>query len=324
MTTTEAHQQPKPLGDTLEHQKARLDLHGYLFGQKITHSLSPFLHQIIYDHLGLKWSQIRLDSADMSQFLRLAQHPSFYGASVTMPNKVAILSHLDEMTDECRDVGACNTLFLKERNGHRILCGTNTDVIGIRDSFHYNLANPSGTFHNRPALVIGGGGAARSAIYALRKWMNVTDIYLVNRDKSEVDVMMADCSSRGYGNGLRHVASVEEAHAVDGPGAIVACVPDFDPQTHEEVVARQVTEVLLDKHHKGAMLEMCYNPSPFTRLGALAEEKGWQVILGTEALIWQGLEQDRYWTGLRIDELPVAKVQQAIGEKVAQRSQSRL
>lgn len=63
----------------LEDQKSRLDRHGYLFGQKITHSLSPFLHQIIYDHLGLKWSQIRLDSADMSQFLQLVQHPSFYG-----------------------------------------------------------------------------------------------------------------------------------------------------------------------------------------------------------------------------------------------------
>ncbi|KAK9437020.1 Quinate dehydrogenase [Metarhizium brunneum] len=324
MTTTEALQQQKPLGDTLEDQKTRLDRHGYLFGQKITHSLSPFLHQIIYDHLGLKWSQIRLDSADMSQFLQLAQHPSFYGASVTMPNKVAILAHLDEMTDECRDVGACNTLFLKQRNGHRILCGTNTDVVGIRDSFHHNVADPSHTIHGRPALVIGGGGAARSAIYALRKWMHVTDIYLVNRDKSEVDAMVADCSLRGYGHGLRHVASVDEARAVDGPGAIVACVPDCDPRTREELVARQVAEVLMDKRHKGAMLEMCYNPSPFTRLGALAGERGWQVILGTEALIWQGLEQDRYWTGLRIDQLPVAKVQSAIGEKVAQRSQSRL
>lgn len=85
MTTTEALQQQKPLGDTLEDQMARLDRHGYLFGQKITHSLSPFLHQIIYDHLGLKWSQIRLDSADMSQFLHLAQHPSFYGESSTLP-----------------------------------------------------------------------------------------------------------------------------------------------------------------------------------------------------------------------------------------------
>ncbi|KAK2592395.1 Quinate dehydrogenase [Conoideocrella luteorostrata] len=317
-------QRPQPHDPSGADPKARLDRHGYLFGQKITHSLSPYLHQLVYDHLGLNWSQLRLDSADMAQFLQLVQDPSFYGAAITMPNKVAILSHLDEMTPECRDVGACNTLFLKHRDGKRILCGTNTDVVGIRDSFRHSVASPSFTFHDRPALVVGGGGAARSAIYALRKWMKVTDIYLVNRDEDEVSAMMADCASRGFGRALRHVATVEEAHRVEGPGAIVACVPDFEPQTEEEIRARQVTEVLLDKEHKGAMLEMCYNPTPFTRLGGLAEGKGWQVILGTEALIWQGLEQDKCWTGLGVEALPLRKVQEAIGEKVAQRSQSRL
>ncbi|OAA43630.1 NAD(P)-binding domain protein [Metarhizium rileyi] len=316
--------QPSLFDGALTNQKTQLDRHGYLFGQKITHSLSPFLHQVIYDHLGLRWAQIRLDSADMSHFLQLAQHPSFYGASVTMPNKVAILSYLDEMTEECRDVGACNTVFLEERNRRRVLCGANTDVIGIRDSFQHNVTCPEATFHHRPALVIGGGGAARSAIYALRKWMAVTDIYLVNRDKDEVEAMMADCCARGFGVGLRHVADVQGARDIDGPGAIVACVPDFDPQTPGELVARQVAEVLLDKEHKGAMLEMCYNPTPFTRLAALAEDKGWQVILGTEALIWQGVEQEKYWTGLGVGELPVVQVQGAIAEKVAQRSQSRL
>jgi quinate dehydrogenase len=227
------------------------------------------------------------------------------------------------MTSECRDVGACNTLFVRERGGRRILCGTNTDVIGIRDSFRHNVADAGAALHGRPALVIGGGGAARSAIYALRKWMAVGDIYLVNRDADEVRAMMEDCSQRGFGEGLRHVATLDDARAADAPGAIVACVPDFDPLTEEEVLARRVTEALLDKG-AGAMLEMCYNPTPFTRLGALAEQKGWQVILGTEALIWQGLEQDKYWTGLDVGELPVAKVQEAIGEKVAQRSHSRL
>ena len=75
---------------------------------------------------------------------------------------------------------------------------------------------------------------------------------------------------------------------------------------------------------KGAMLEMCYNPTPFTALGTLAERHGWQVILGTEALIWQGLEQDRYWTGRPVEDLPVDKVKEAIAASVAQRSQSRL
>lgn len=238
-----------------------------------------------------------------------------------MPNKVAILRHLDELTEECRDVGACNTLFLRTctTTGRRLLCGANTDVIGIRDSFTRNVASPERVYHDRPALVIGGGGAARSAVYALRKWLRVTTIYLVNRDASEVDAVIRDCTARGYGEGLLHVEIAAQASSLDGPGAIVACVPDFAPQTVAEKQARAVTEIFLDKGAgRGAMLEMCYNPTPFTQLGALAEGKQWQVILGTEALIWQGLEQDRYWTGRTVENLPVGKVQAAIAEKVAQ------
>ncbi|POR35505.1 Quinate dehydrogenase, partial [Tolypocladium paradoxum] len=150
------HRSNDAVAAAMEAEIASLDRHGYLFGQKLTHSLSPFFHQVIYDRLGLRWAQVRLDSADMARFLDLVQHPSFYGASVTMPNKVAILPHLDDMTDECRDVGACNTLFLKERDGRRLLCGANTDVIGIRDSFRRNVADPAAAYHGRPALVIGG------------------------------------------------------------------------------------------------------------------------------------------------------------------------
>ncbi|KAF5025995.1 hypothetical protein F66182_1897 [Fusarium sp. NRRL 66182] len=272
----------------------------------------------------LKWGQVRLDSADIPGFLNLAQHADFYGASVTMPNKVAIIPYLDELTEECRDVGACNTLFLGEENGRRIFCGANTDVVGIRESFYQNIADPDAVFHNKPALVVGGGGAARSAIYALRKWMKVKTIYLVNRDDAEVNAMMADCADRGYGEGLFHVKTVPQALELEGPGAIVACVPDFEPETEEEIRARRVTETFLDKEQKGAILEMCYNPTPFTKLGAMAEDQGWRVILGTEALIYQGLEQDKYWTGRTLEELPVDKVSVAIAEKVAQRAEAKL
>lgn len=149
--------------------------------------------------------------------------------------------------------------------------------------------------------------------------MNVKEIYLVNRDPEEVSAVMQECKGRGYGEGLVHVETVEQANSLEGPGAIVACVPDFPPKTKEEKQARAVTEIFLDNSRKGAMLEMCYNPTPFTELGSLAEGKGWQIILGTEALIWQGLEQDRYWTGRELPELPTEKVKVAIADKVAAR-----
>ncbi len=237
-----------------------------------------------------------------------------------MPHKVAIIPHLDELTEECRDVGACNTLFIRElADGRRLFCGANTDVIGVRESFVQNVADPS-VYENRPAMVIGSGGAARSGVYALQKWLKATRIYLVNRDKSEVDAVIAECTERGYGDRLVHVETVEQAEALEGPGAIVACVPDFPPVSEAEKLTRRITEVMLRKERKGAMLEMCYNPSPYTALGALAESEDWQVILGTEALIWQGIEQDKYWTGRDASELPVAQVKETIAMRLAQMS----
>ncbi|KAI6321190.1 Quinate dehydrogenase [Pyricularia oryzae] len=317
-TTTE-----QPLLDAdLAASVASVDRHGYLFGQKITHSLSPLFHSTIYQELGLRWEQFRLDSSDVSRFLQLMRDPRFYGASVTMPNKVAIMPHLDHLTDECRDVGACNTVFLRPDPsvpGRRVYCGANTDVIGVRESFLRNVADPDAVIRNRPALVLGGGGAARSAVYALRRWLGVRDIYMVNRDAREVADVVADCTARGYGQGLVHVASVEQAAALEAPGAMVLCVPDFAPKTAEEVVARDVMSVFFAKERKGAILEMCYNPTPYTQLWALAEGQGWQVILGTEALIYQGLEQDKYWTGKEVDDLPVQKVTEVIASKLGQK-----
>ena len=96
-----------------------------------------------------------------------------------MPHKVAILPHLDGLTEEGRDVGAVNTLFIEQgEDGKRKFMGTNTDVVGIREAFRQNVEGA--VYEGRAAVVVGGGGAARSAVYALRKWMGVGEIYLVS------------------------------------------------------------------------------------------------------------------------------------------------
>ncbi|KAF9739960.1 Quinate dehydrogenase [Paraphaeosphaeria minitans] len=301
---------------------SRLDTverHGYLFGHPIAHSLSPLLHQTIYDGIGLPWSQFPLDSTDMDLFLRLREDPRFYGAAVTMPHKVAILPHLDVLTPEARAVGAVNTLFLQQdASGKRVFCGTNTDVIGIRDSFYANVPDPDTSFHGRPALVVGGGGAARSAVYALRTWMKASKVYLVNRDREEVRAVIEECTARGYGHDLVDVATVSEARALEGVGAIVACVPNFTPKTDAETEARAVLETFLQKEHKGAILEMCYHPSPWTEIAEISQKEGWKVVLGTEAMIYQGLEQDKYWTGREVGEMPVQKVMEVIAGKLSE------
>lgn len=236
-----------------------------------------------------------------------------------MPHKVAILPHLDHLTPEAAAVGAVNTLFLRQDpSGKRLYCGTNTDVVGIRDSFYANVSDPDTSFHNRPALVVGGGGAARSAVYTLRTWMKASKVYLVNRDREEVRAVIEECTARGYGDDLIDVCTVAQAGALEGVGAIVACVPNFSPRTEAEKEARAVLETFLKKAHKGAILEMCYHPSPWTEIAEISQRHGWKVVLGTEAMIYQGLEQDKYWTGKSVGEMPVQKVMEVIAGKLSE------
>ena len=79
-------------------ETSQLERHGYLFGLHLANSWSPFLHDVIYQHLGLHWGQVRLDSSDMDLFLKLIQHPKFYGSW-------SELTDLQLETDFCRRVG---------------------------------------------------------------------------------------------------------------------------------------------------------------------------------------------------------------------------
>ena len=224
------------------------------------------------------------------------------------------MSELDELSEEGQDVGACNTISLQERHGINIYVGTNTDVVGIRESFFQNVNDPPRVFIGRPGLVIGGGGAARGAIYAMRRWMRCSPIYIVNRDKSEVDLVISSFKGKRWAGELIPVESYKDAQRLEGPGAIVSCIPDFAPKTPKERETREIIIAMLSKSHKGAILEMCYHPTPWTAIAEISAKAGWQVILGTEAMIWQALEQQRLWTGRSLSDMPLKEVKELVAK----------
>lgn len=117
---------------------------GFLFGYPIKHSMSPMLHTMCFQGVGMKDHTYEpLESLDMDGFVARLRSGQCYGSAVTMPHKLAILKHLDELTAEAQSVGACNTVTVQQREGRPFLVGTNTDVIGIRESFYQNVPQPA-------------------------------------------------------------------------------------------------------------------------------------------------------------------------------------
>ncbi|TVY42385.1 Quinate dehydrogenase [Lachnellula occidentalis] len=297
-----------------------LDRVSYLFGHPIAHSLSPLFHGTIYSALGLNYAQHLYETRSLTACLALARSPKFFGAAVTMPHKVAIIPFLDMLTPEGEAIGAVNTIFLSNHpDGRRMLCGTNTDCIGIREAILQNVRKETVSgMRGRKGMVIGGGGTCRAAVYTLKTYIGCDEVYLVNRDRIEVEEVIKECKSKGFGDGLRFVKSVEEAELLQGPKVVVSAIPDFPPQSEAEVRTRKIVQTLLGKEkEKGVILEMCYHPSPDTAIARIARTNEWQVIEGTEAMIWQGLEQDKVWLNRKLSALPVEKVKQVIAAKLA-------
>lgn len=337
------------------HEPAHLDGIAYLYGHPLLNSLSPPLHQTIYDALGLNWTQIPLSSVipgnentktypppytrspSIEKFLAaIRTNPRFVGSSVTMPWKVNIMSHLDELTEDARQAGACNTIFVRRNAAGRPVgyVGTNTDCIGIREALLRNrLSTDDDQFKGKPAMIVGGGGTARTAAYVLRKWLGASKIYIVNRDQAEVDAIIREDQQRNPGAGadvapLVHVLDAQMAESLEPPAAIVSGIPNYPPKTSEEIQAREVVKAFLGAGkqakdgYKGVILEMCYHPVPWTEIAHLASGAGWKVILGSEALFWQGLEQAMLWTGQDIAAMPevVERAKTMVDQAVASRA----
>lgn len=290
----------------------------YLYGYPVKHSLSPLLHQIVYAAFGLNWVYTINEQKELGPCLQAMQHPEFHGAAVTMPYKVCIIPFLDRLMPEGRSIGAINTIFIREENGQRFTYGTNTDCVGIREAILQN-AKPEllAAARGRPAMVIGGGGTSRAAAYALKEFLGFNTIYMINRCKIKIETMMRECTESGFGTGLLHVATETQAKDLPGPGLVVSAIPDFPPSDENEQVIRRITEMMLQKSDTGVLLEMCYHPSPNTAIHSTATNAAWQVIPGAEAMIWQGLEQDRFWTGREIKDMPVLEVKSTIAAQLA-------
>lgn len=283
-----------------------------LFGLHISHSKSPLLQNYLFGKLGLSWKYELYESSDIDAFKKVLRGDDCIGSAVTMPNKVVMTEHVDFVDDDAKAVGAINTIYTRKEKdtGKTLYIGTNTDTYGIRDSFLYNAPEvvEISKKSNKPGLVYGGGGACRSAVYALNEFLGCSKVYVINRFALEVEAVREGMVKGGFEGEIVHVSTPEQAASLEKPNLIVCTVPDFAPLTDEEKTARETLEVFIGSQDKGAVLEMCYHPKPLTRLYNEFKAANWQVIGGMEAMIYQGFAQQSLWTGYSLEEMPVKDV----------------
>ena len=233
-----------------------------VIGDPVGHSLSPLLHRRMLDRAGLtgSYETVTVTPDTLPEFLAAARAGAWDGCNVTMPLKQAILPLLDELDPAAAACGAVNTVCF--RRGRAV--GYNTDAPGIRAG---------------QVLIIGNGGAARAARFALRDCRLLTaarhggDIPLDRLPQAARDSLVVINATPLGMEGFPPFASLSFLEALP-PGA--------------------------------AVFDLVYHPRQ-TALLAAAQDRGLTAIGGMELLVQQAILALSRFTGTALDREAVRR-----------------
>lgn len=167
-----------------------------VLGDPIAHSKSPAMHAAAYGALGLahSYEAIRATPEDLPALVKKLRGGEYDGFNVTIPHKRRILDLADSVDASALAVGAANTLV--RANGKII--AHNTDVPALaRELLGLAPQRTSDEWHASRALVLGTGGAARSAVVALAEIVGAGEVVVRGRNPAAfVEEMRALLASR--------------------------------------------------------------------------------------------------------------------------------
>jgi shikimate dehydrogenase len=257
-----------------------------IIGWPISHSLSPVMHNAAFAALGLDWVFVpfAVDPERLAEAVAGLRALGVAGYNVTIPHKVAVMPLLDEITRDAELIGAVNVVALKEGR----LVGYNTDGIGLLAALSGKLGfHPEG----RSILVLGAGGAARSAVAALAGG-GAARIEVANRSVEKGEELVAAVSGRLPATLFR----AESLGRLSDP----CYLAEFDLLVNTTSVGMahdSFPGLSFARRKEGfAVYDMVYAP-PLTPLLAQAKECGVPCANGIGMLVAQGEAAFSIWTG---------------------------
>lgn len=154
-----------------------------LVGDPVAHSLSPRMQNTAFRAAGVDgvYLALRCDREALGGLLH-GLVGAGGGGNITVPHKEPAAALLDVATAAVERTGACNTFWAEEGR----LCGDNTDVAGFDAAVRALIGAPAGA----RVLVLGAGGAARSALCVLLDG-RVDSVVVLNRSLERAQTLRA-------------------------------------------------------------------------------------------------------------------------------------
>lgn len=250
-----------------------------LIGERLGHSFSPMIHSQIFKYMNIDgcYSIFEVERQNLSSVENALKTLGIMGANVTIPYKVEIIKYLDGISKEALDIGAVNTIVIKDG----ISKGYNTDYFGFGNMLYRNEVQVK----NKKSIILGSGGASKAVCqYMIDN--EAKDITMVSRNIENVKKQYKD---------LR-IISYEEAYKLKNYDLIINCTPvGMYPNMKESPVKSDMFNSL------ETAIDLIYNPLETLFLKE-AREKGLKTINGLYMLIGQALKAEELWNNIIIDK----------------------
>jgi len=254
-----------------------LDFYG-LIGEKLPHSLSPKIHNMIFNALEIEgaYKLFEVEKEDLGEAVNSLKVLKIRGVNVTIPYKQDVMKYLDFISEEAKKIGAVNTIFLNDKK----LYGYNTDYFG----FGTIIKNNDIKVKDSIAMVLGNGGAAKAVITFLLD-EGIKKIYLASRKSKD---------NSGYDDERIECKSYEEISHIKGDILINSTPLGMYPHIEETPVNEDIIS------NFNALIDIIYNPkqTKFLKIGKTLNKK---VCGGIEMLVGQAIKAEEIWQGVAID-----------------------
>ncbi|WP_338253624.1 shikimate dehydrogenase [Dictyobacter halimunensis] len=269
-------------------------LHVGLIGDPVAHSFSPRFQQPAFDALGIpaRYELWHTPARQLIERIRSLCEPDCLGANVTIPHKEAVLPLVDKIDPLAARIGAINTIVHRDDYLH----GYNTDALGLLHALHEHGLGEVETYDGREhvslrghtAVLLGAGGAARAAAFALVD-AGVEQLIILNRNLERARHLAADLL-RSYD---RPIFSLNDPSFLI-PRASSIIINATSLGLHEDVSPLPV-ETLAQFDPDTFIYDMIYNPSQ-TYLLCQARLMGFNTANGLSMLLHQGAQAFTLWT----------------------------
>lgn len=257
-----------------------------LIGHPVEHSLSPKLHNALYQKHGLDYAYLAFDIIpdDVGKAVEALKILGFRGFNVTIPHKEKVIWYLDSLDTEAAIIGAVNTVKVEDGR----LIGYNTDGMGFVDS----LKRRRIMLKDNVVLILGAGGSARAiCVYLLKE--GVRELYIHNRTRERALELIKHLERFFPGAYLNYIVgkNIGDVH----PDLVINTTPlGMWPHTH--------LMPLEDYAFLPSMtvVDIIYNPVE-TAFLKKAKQAGCKVINGLDMLVGQAVKAIEIWTGIKVD-----------------------